>query len=517
MLSRHLRGRNLTWRCAPGEDLHMATGLTVSFADGRPQPPLPICRTALRAHAQTVRNEFRMAVAAGGMRMDFGQAMLQAGPGRSESFALFAQSLDQRWIEQALQATGSATVRRRKLPAEYVAWIVIGMGLLRDRSIQEVVHHLALVVPGLDPPHSRQTVTGGAVVQARDRLGDQALQTLFALSADHWAGASAQQHRWRGLRVFGADGSRLRIPDTSDNDKAFGRAKSGRGRAGYPQLRMVALMVLRSHLLAGLALGGYHDSELTLAAALWPKLPDGSLTILDRGFISYLLFHQLQTSGGDRHWLTRGKKNLRWRLLHKHGPNDFLVELPLPKNLRRTHPELPPVLRARLIRYQRRGFRAQFLLTSLLDPVAFPATEIIELYHERWELELGFDEIKTHTLEREEAHLRSRAPQRVRQELWGLAIGYNLVRLEMERVAEGAGVSPRRISYRHTLMLIRNFWITAWLASPGVLPQRLDALHHELALLIIPPRRERRFPRMVKIKMSNYPLNRSCRKRRRVI
>jgi hypothetical protein len=150
--------------------------------------------------------------------------MLQAGPGRSESFALFAQSLDPRWIEQALQATGSATVRRSKLPAEYVAWIVIGMGLLRDRSIQEVVHHLSLVVPGLDPPHSRQTVTGGAVVQARDRLGDQALQTPFALSADHWAGASAQQHRWRGLRVFGADGSRLRIPDPSDNDKAFGRA-----------------------------------------------------------------------------------------------------------------------------------------------------------------------------------------------------------------------------------------------------------------------------------------------------
>jgi Transposase DDE domain/Insertion element 4 transposase N-terminal len=395
-------------------------------------------------------------------------------------------------------------VRRRKLPAEYVAWIVTGMGLLRDRSIQEVVHHLALVVPGLNPPHARQTVTGGAVVQACDRLGDQALQTLFTLSADHWASASAQKHRWRGLRVFGADGSRLRIPNTTENDSAFGRAKSGRGWTGYPQLRMVALMVLRSHLLAGLTLGGCHDSELTLAASLWPKLPDSSLTILDRGFISYLLFHQLQTSGCNRHWLTRGKRNMRWRLLEKPGPNDFLVELPIHENLRRAHPELPQVLRARLIRYQRRGLRPHFLLTSLLDPVAFPATEILELYHQRWELELGFDEIKIHILEREQAHLRSRAPQRVRQELWGLAISYNLVRLEMERVAEGAGVSPRRISYRHTLMLIRNFWITAWVASPGVLPQRLDAVHHELALLIIPPRRERRFPRTVKIKMSNY-------------
>ena len=117
----------------------------------------------------------------------------------------------------------------------------------------------------------------------------------------------------------------------------------------------------------------------------------------------------------------------------------------------------------------------------------------------------GFDEVKTHTLEREEA-LRSRAPQRVRQELWGLAMGYNLVHLEMERVARRVGIPPRRISYRHALMLIRNFWITAWLASPGVLPRRLETLHEELALLVLPERRPRRFPRAVKIKMSNYPI-----------
>lgn len=101
------------------------------------------------------------------------------------------------------------------------------------------------------------------------------------------------------------------------------------------------------------------------------------------------------------------------------------------------------------------------------------------------------------------------------QEIWGLAIGYNLVRLEMAHVAARAEVAPQRISYRHTLMLIRNFWLTGWLAPPGVLPRRLEALHDELALLLLPPRRsERRFPRAVKIKMSNYPLKRSRRSRR---
>jgi hypothetical protein len=441
-------------------------------------------------------------------------ALLEVGTGRADaSFTLFAQTLDPRWIVEAVQATGAASVRRRKLPAEYVVWLVIGMGLLRDRSIAEVVRHLHLVLPGVAPP-AGQHVTGGAIVQARDRLGEPPLAALFATTAAQWAAASAQEHRWRGLAVYGVDGSKLRVPDSPENDQAFGRPRGGRGRAGYPQVRVVALMVLRSHLLAGLAVGACADGEVTLAASLWPTLPDDSLTIVDRGFLSYRLFHQLQSAGPNRHWLTRAKKHLQWGRRKRLGPHDVLVDLPVHRNLRRAHPELPDTLTARAIRYHRRGFRPQTLLTSLLDPVAYPAAEIVALYHERWELEVGFDEVKTHTLEREEA-LRCRAPERIRQEIWGLAIGYNLVRLEMARVAARAAVAPQRISYRHTLMLIRNFWLAAWLAPPGVLPRRLEALQDELALLLLPPRRsQRRFPRAVKIKMSNYPLKRVPRRRR---
>jgi len=448
--------------------------------------------------------------------MDLAEALLEVGTGRAEaSFALFAQTLNPQWIDAALQATGTASVRRRKLPAEYVVWLVIGMGLLRDRSIEEVVRHLNLVLPGVASP-ARPHVTGGAIVQARDRLGDQPLEALFTTTAAQWATAFAHEHRWRGLALYGVDGSRLRVPDSPENDQTFGRPKSGRGRAGYPQVRVVALMVLRSHLLAGLAVGACAEGEVALAAALWPQLPADSLTIVDRGFLSYLLFHQIQTGGPNRHWLTRAKKNLQWRVRQRLGPHDVLVDLPVHRHLRRAHPEVPETLAARAIRYHRRGFRPQTLLTSLLDPATYPAAEIVELYHERWELELGFDEVKTHTLEREEA-LRSRAPERVRQEIWGLAIGYNLVRLEMAHVAARAEVAPLRISYRHTLMLIRNFWLTAWLAPPGVLPRRLEALHDELALLLLPPRRsQRRFPRAVKIKMSNYPVKRLPRRRRRV-
>jgi len=124
--------------------------------------------------------------------------------------------------------------------------------------------------------------------------------------------------------------------------------------------------------------------------------------------------------------------------------------------------------------------------------------------------------VKTHTLEREEA-LRSKTPARIRQEVWGLALGYNLVRLAMARVAERAAVAPTRTSYRHALQFIRVFWLTAWTTSPGVLPRRLEALHDELALLILPDRRpSQRYPRAVKIKMSNYPRKRPQRRRHRL-
>ena len=188
--------------------------------------------------------------------MDLGQALVAVGGGeRSASFEVFARSLDPHWVEDALEATGTATVRRRKLPAEWVVWIVIGMGLFRDRSIQEVVHHLDLVLPAKSGGTQRGIATSSAVVQARDRLGAAPLATLFEQTATCWAKASAHAHRWRGLAVYGVDGSALRVADTPDNDQAFGRPGTSRGgAAGYPQLRLVALMVLRSHLLAGMSL-----------------------------------------------------------------------------------------------------------------------------------------------------------------------------------------------------------------------------------------------------------------------
>src|SRR5450432_2410446 len=168
-----------------------------------------------------------------------------------------------------------------------------------------------------------------------------------------------------------------------------------------------------------------------------------------------------------------------------------------------------------IFEYRRPGFRPQTLLTSLLDPVAYPAAEVVALYHERWEIELGYDEVKTDMLERQEA-IRSRTPKGVAQELWGVALAYNLVRLEMERVADEADVEPSRISFVMALRLIRDEWMwTAATNSSGASPRDLRELREDVGRFVLPPRRARTYPRAVKIKMSNYPRKRPATPRRR--
>jgi hypothetical protein len=443
--------------------------------------------------------------------MELGEQILAVGVGeRPTSFDAFSAALDPQWIAAALAATGTASVRRRKLPAELVVWLVIGMALFRDRSIAEVVRYLDLVLP--TRAGGRGRITPGAVVQARTRLGPAPIAVLFRQTAGVWAGGAADTTRWRGLAIYGLDGTTLRVADTPANDAHFGRPGTSRGGlAGYPQLRLVVLVVLREHLVAAAAFGPCGQSEPRLAATLWNELPDHSLVILDRGFTAYALFQTLGDTARGRHWLVRvrtGRGALRWTVRERLGRTDALVDwTPTHPRARGGAGMLPPTLRARVVRVQRRGFRPYCLLTSLLDPVAYPAAELAALYHERWELELAFDEMKTHTLERVET-LRSQAPARVEQEVWGLLLGYNLVRLMMARAAPRAGVPALRLSYWHALLQLRGFWQSAWYLPPGTLPRHLDTLLEQLAVLILPPRRSRRYPRAVKLTQSAYPRKR---------
>jgi Transposase DDE domain len=216
----------------------------------------------------------------------------------------------------------------------------------------------------------------------------------------------------------------------------------------------------------------------------------------------------LQDHGANRNWLIRAKRNLKWTVVKEFGPGDELVEMKPTPHARGREPTVPRRWLMRAIRYQRPGFRPQILLTSMIDPRVYPAGEIANLYHERWEIELGYGEVKTRMLERYEA-IRSRKPVGIAQELWGVALAYNLVRIEMARIAEEAGVPPSRISFTMALSLIRDEWGWCAVTSPGAIPKHLRKLRADVARFVIPPRRpDRSYPRAVKIKMSAYPRKR---------
>lgn len=439
----------------------------------------------------------------------FAEALEFTSEFTARSFPKLVEHLDPEWVEEALLSTGTASIRRRRLPSEQAVWLVLGMGLMRDQPLTEVALQLNLALPDRN---GTRTVASSALAQARARLGPEPMEWLFQRSAGEWAHRSAEADRWRGLALYGVDGTTLRVADSAENREHFGSHRSGRhqgGReeriSGYPLMRLVVVMALRSHLLAAASFGPYGVDERSYAASLWTTVPNHSLVLLDRHYLQASILVPLTTHGSGRHWLTRAKSTTRYTPIRRLGPGDELVEFEVSSQARRKDLSLPTHFDARVIRYQRKGYKPQWLVTSLIDETSYPAAEIRALYHERWELELGFGEIKTDMLERLET-LRSKSPAAVEQEMWGLLITYNLIRLEMQRTAAELDVHPLRISFVATLRECVQQWHFAAMGAPDTIPRRLATMTDRLRHFVLPPRRpERVFPRAVKLKMSGYP------------
>jgi hypothetical protein len=428
-----------------------------------------------------------------------------------ERFAKLVAQFDPEWITEALDATGCATLRRRRLPMEQVTLLVVGMALMRDRPIAEVARTLEVALPA----GSSRTTAPSALVKARQRLGADPLEWLFGHTAAQWGHDSATRDQWRGLALYAVDGSTLRVPDTDANREHFGgqsAGTAGRGDSGYPLMRLAVLIAVRSHVLVGASFGPYSFDERVLAVDLWPLIPDDSLTLLDRGYLQANVLVPLAT-GKNRHWLTRAKSTSVWRRSKRLGAGDELVEMTVSSEARRKDPTLPLTFPVRAIKYQRKGFAPQILLTSLLDARRYPAKELRVLYHERWEIELAYDELKTEMLDREEA-IRSKSPTAIAQELWGILLAYNLVRREMEAIADEVRLPPLRISFVAALrFIVEEFGWAAITQSPGAIPRHMADLRDKIRRFVLPPRRERpAYPRAVKVKMSNYALNRRRKK-----
>ena len=234
-----------------------------------------------------------------------------------------AEHLPMAWIDQALSATGTASIRRRRLPAEQVVWLVIALALYRHQSMPEVLATLDLALPSA----TEQPVSKSAVTQARQRLGASPLAYLFDQSARAWCRQDAEHHAWQGLSLWAMDGTTFRTPDSADNRAHFGAQAYASGKvASYPQVRAVSVTAIPTHLVSDIAFGEYGQNEMLYAKTLIDGIADHSLTVFDRGFLCAEILLGLTMAGEQRHYLIPAKSNTKWEVLSGHA-DDCLVRL----------------------------------------------------------------------------------------------------------------------------------------------------------------------------------------------
>lgn len=419
----------------------------------------------------------------------------------TQSHALegLGELLDPELIRTAFETAGVATVRKRRLPLETMIWCVIGMALFRRMSAWDVVNQMDIMLPGPKP-----LVAPSAVVQGRQRLGSQAVREVFALTQARWH-AAAEHPTWCGLRLLSVDGVIWRTPDTPDNRQHYGSGRNQHGETSFPQVRMVCQMELTSHLLVNSAFEGYHSNEMKLAEQLIDTTPDHSLTLFDRGFYSPGLLHQWQQSGIERHWLIPLRKGTQYEVAHRLGRADAIITLTPSPQARKQWPHLPETLQARLLSKTVKG-KVRQVLTSMTDPLRYPADEIVDLYSQRWEIELGYREMKQSLLASHYT-LRSKTPEMIEQELWGILLAYNLLRYQMvEMSRQCPGVYPCEMSFTACTWAILGLLNGVSLRHPGNIPGYIKELQASAQHYVLPHRREDRcYPRSVRMKPPKYP------------
>jgi hypothetical protein len=401
------------------------------------------------------------------------------------------------WIEEALELTGTASLRRRRLPAEQVVWLVIALALFRRTSMSEVLESLDLSLPNGDA----SAVSRGGITQARQRLGSSPLATLFERTSRAWC---AQRHAWKGLSLWAMDGTTFRTPDSPENRATFGSQGYASGKAAsYPQVRGVSLTALPTRLVADAAFGEYDINEMRYAEELVPRIPDHSLTVFDKGFFSAAILLGLRLSGEQRHFLIPARANAKWEVLSG-SPDDAIVQMKVSPQARRKHPELPETWEARAIRTILPDGKERILLTSLLDRRRFRASDIAACYLRRWEIETSYRELKQ-TMLGGPLTLRSQDPEGITQEIWGALIAYNLVRLEMSKAAIEAKTLPTDLSFIRALHYIQHeLLFAAATRAHGKIPGMLYRLRQQLKDALKEERRGRQCPRHVKSRPSKY-------------
>lgn len=358
-------------------------------------------------------------------------------------------------IEEVLADTGKASQRERLLPAPAVVYYVMALALWREAPLEEV---LRVVCEGLHWLGGGQAgavqASKSAISQARTRLGSQVMRQLAERVLRPLAPPGAPGAWYRGLRVMALDGSCMDVADETANAEFFGYPGASRGQSAFPQARLLGLVECGTHVVVAAEVAPYGRSEQAMAAQMLPaKLKPGMLVLADRNFYGFKLWQTACASGARLAW--RVKSSLKLPVQRTLSDGSYLSTVFDSEDRHRRAGQPVRVIDYTLEDSVTPPQDSYRLVTNILDPAEAPALELAALYHERWEIEGVFDEFKTH-LRANSTVLRSKTPELVLQELWGLLLAHFAIRQLMTQAAWPRGLDPDRLSFTHAVRVIKR-------------------------------------------------------------
>lgn len=382
------------------------------------------------------------------------------------SASLLARVYPSGQINQILDEHGCNSQRIRSFPAVAGAYYCMALSLYPEAAYEEV---FAVIAQGLAWAASSPTpapVSKSSISELRGKIGHAPLRALMTRACVPLA--SPDKHSaafYAGLRLVAIDGSNFEVPDEEDNVKQFGYPGSRTGHAGYPQAQCAVLVECATHAIIGANIGPYRTSEWEICKGLLSGLTGGMLCLADRGFNGYNHWREARQTGAELLWRCVGNRQLP--VVKALADGSYLSAIYPGATARRKN---EGAIAVRVIEYelpQLDGGTTRYrLLTSLLNATTAPALELATLYHERWQVEAVFDELKTHLLQKRRV-LRSKTAELVRQEFYGWVLAHYAVRWLMHQVASEHQLLHEQLSFTGHVHLLRRTQPLSGAFPPG--------------------------------------------------
>ena len=393
-------------------------------------------------------------------------------------------------VDDVLERVGAVQRRVRVLPARVVVYLLLAAALFPELGYPLVWAKLCAGLGRTGPCR----VAPSALRQARQRLGTAPLKALFELVAGPTPCTARSATHYRGLAVVAIDGTMLSVPDSAANLQVYPKQRCNHGSGGYPQLRLLALVACGTRSVIGAVFGSAQVGETRWAPDLAGHLKAGMLLLADRNFAARALLEQFAADGC--HLLVRCKNGRNLPCVGGLGDGTYLARIGA-LTVRVITAEITIATTAG------RTTGTYRLVTTLTDPEEYPVLSLVRLYHQRWEIESCYAELKSTILGGRV--LRAQSPAGIEQELYALLAAYQVLRIAMTDATDTvAGTDPDRASFTVALHTARDQLILA----QGVIDETgidlAGAIGQHVLAHLLPDRRLRSKNRIVKRAISKY-------------